>query len=181
MKRPGRLHYKASRPLFVSALVALALAVVNYYLFFDVLAPGLGNSGSVKASLGPAFVFPVLLLAVIQVSYAAGVLHLVTRSFYPDRHDFLKALFVGSVLVLMYSIYYTLVPNWGPYTFLTGPLRDVPAIQYVVLGVWTAVVIAATALLIRRVYGFKKGDIRWRVLLLLTGGIFLIVLAFAEG
>ena len=117
----------------------------------------------------------------MQAAYASGVLHLVTRSFYFERRDYLKALFVASILILLYSGYYDLVPSWGPYSFLTGPLRGVTPAQYLILGAWTAVVIFATAFLIRRVYGFKKGEIRWASLLLLTAGIFLPVLAFAEG
>jgi hypothetical protein len=161
--------------------VLLALAVVVYSLFFDVLSPEVANGGSVRSNLGPAFVLLAIVLTAVQAAYASGVLHLVTRSFYFDRRDYLKALFVASVLIFLYSGYYILVPYWGPYTFLTGPLRGVAPVEYLILGLWTAVVILATSLLIRRIYGFKRGEIRWGALLLITAGIFLPVLAFAEG
>ena len=176
----NRLHYSRNPLLLASAFVALFLAVVNYFLFFDVLSPEVGG-GSIKANMGAFFLVPVLLLTCVQVLYSTGVLHLVTRSFYFERRDFLKAFFVSSILVLLYSGYYTLVPSWGPYTFLTGAFRGVPAAVYLILALWTAVVIVATTILIHRVYRFKKGELRWRVLVLVAASLFIVVMAFAEG
>jgi hypothetical protein len=88
---------------------------------------------------------------------------------------------VSSILVLLYSGYYTLVPSWGPYTFLTGAFRGVPAVVYLILALWTAVVIVATTILIQRVYRFKKGELRWKVLVLVAASLFVVVMAFAEG
>jgi hypothetical protein len=175
------LHYNRNPLLLVVALCALAVAVTNYFLFFDVLSPQVGGGGSIKANMGVFFLLPVLLLTTIQVSYSAGLLHLVTRSFYFAKRDFLRAFFASSILVLLYSGYYVLVPSWGPYTFLTGAFRGVSSEVYVVLSLWTALIVVATTLLIRRVYRFKKGEIRWSVLVLVASSLFLIVMAFAEG
>ncbi len=175
------MSYRKNDALLCLSFLLLFLTVVNYYLYFDVLAPGFPNGGSVKAYMGTLFIFPVLVLASIQILYASGILHLVTRSFYFERRDFLKAFFTGSVAVFLFSVFYTLVPSWGPYTFLTGPFRGVAASAYGVLAGWTAITIVSTALLVKRVYGFRNGEIRWTMLFLLSGSIFLVVMAFAEG
>ena len=131
-----RIAYKRNDALLVLAFLLLALAVANYYFFFDVLAPNIGNtSGSVKSNMGALFVAPVVVLTAIQVVYAAGVLHLVVRSFFFEKRDFLKAFFISSCVVLLFSVYYTLVPTWGPYTFLTGSFRGVSTTTYAVLTV----------------------------------------------
>jgi hypothetical protein len=177
----GRLTYSRNRTLLYLSFLILFLAVVDYYLFFDILAPSFPNGGSIRAYMGVGFIVPILLLTAIQVLFSSGILHLVMRGFYSERRDFQKAFFAGSVLVGLYSVYYVLDPSWGPYTFLTGSFRGVPASAYIVLGAWTACVILAITVLIRRMFGFKKGDIRWRTLILLSGSLFLVVLAFAEG
>ncbi len=176
-----RISFKKNWTLLSISLLLLALTVANYYLYFDVLAPGFPDGGSVKAYMGALFIVPVILLTAIQVLYASGVLHLVTRSFYFERRDFLKAFFASSAVVFLYSVFYTIVPSWGPYTFLTGTFRDVAGAVYLELAVWTAIILASTVLLVRRVYAFEKGEIRWSMLLLLAGSIFLVVMAFAVG
>jgi hypothetical protein len=177
----SHLTFGKNRRFLVVSFLLLALTVVNYYLNFDILAPGFPHGGSLKAYMGSLFIFPVLLLTTVQVLYASGLLHLVTRSFYSERRDFLKAFLAGSVAVFLFSGFYILVPSWGPYTFLTGSFRGVATSAYVELVVWMAVIIASTALFVRRIYGFKKGEIRWSMLVLLAGSIFLLVMAFAEG
>jgi hypothetical protein len=174
--------YKRNDKLLAVTLVVLFVAVVNYYLNFDVLSPDIGNvSGSVKANMGSFFLIPVLVLTIIQLFYAAGILHLVTRSFYFEKRDFLKALFVASFLILLFSGFYTLVPHWGPYTFLTGSFRGVPPDTYALLAGWLAILLGTTTLLVWKVYGFRKGEIRPTILLLLISSMFLIVMAFAVG
>jgi hypothetical protein len=177
----NRITYEKNPVLLGLSFLILSVAVVNYYLFFDILAPGFPNGGSIKASMGPAFVAPILSLTAVQVLFSSGVLHLTMRGFYPAKRDYLKAFFVGSVLVALYSVYYALVPSYGPYTFMTGPYRGVAASNYLMLAVWTALIILTTTFLIKRVYGFKKGEIRWTMLVLLSGSLFLLALAFAEG
>lgn len=177
-----RVAYRRNDKLFAATLLALLLAVVNYYFFFDVLAPNIGNtSGSVKANMGVLFVAPVLVLTAIQALYAAGVLHLVTRSFFFEKRDFLKALFISSCVVLLYSAYYTLVPTWGPYTFLTGSFRGVPATTYAELAIWTALLLTATSLLIWKLYDFKRGEVRRTMVVLVSGSLLILVMAFATG
>jgi hypothetical protein len=177
----NRIAYKKNPALLYLSFLLLLLATVNYYMFFDILAPSFPDGGSVRAYMGTAFLALVLVLTGVQVLFASGVLHLVIRSFYFERRDFLKAFFTASVLTTLYSVYYVLVPSWGPYTFLTGSFRGVDASTYLVLTGWTVLIILVTALVIRWIYGFEKGKIRWRTLLLISGILFSLVLAFAEG
>jgi hypothetical protein len=177
----NRITYEGNPVLLGLSFVILLIAVVNYYLFFDVLAPGFPNGGSVKASMGAAFLAPILILTAIQVLFSSGVLHLTMRAFYPEKRDYLKSFFVGSVLVALFSVYYTLVPSYGPYTILTGWYRGVGATDYLMLAGWTALMILTTTLLIRRIFRFTKGEIRWTMLVLISGTLFLLALAFAEG
>jgi hypothetical protein len=163
------------------SLVLLGLAVVNYSFCFDVLAPGFPNGGSIRAYMGPWFIGPIVLLTAIQALFSSGLLHITTRAFYPDRRDFLKALFTTSLLTALFSVYYDLVPSWGPYTFLTGAFRGVPGTTYVILGLWTAFSVLTTALVIWRIYRFRSGEIRKDALILLSGCLFILVMAFAEG
>jgi hypothetical protein len=175
------IAFKRNDPMLAVSILFSAVAVVNYYSFFDVLAPGITSSnGSVKESMGALFIFPVLLLTAIQLLYSAGILHLVTRAFFFDKRDFVKAFFSSSVLVLMFSFFYLLVPSWGPYLFLVGPLRDTPSSDYVLLAGWLAVTLLASSAIITAVYGLR-GKVKWPLALFLSGSMFLIVLAFAEG
>ena len=167
--------------MLVSAFVVLAVAVINYYVNFDILAPGIGNlSGSVKSNMGALFIAPVLVLTFGQVIYTAGVLHLVVRSFYFERRDFLKAFFAASVEVLFYSVFYTFYPSWGPYLYIVGPFRDTPIGSYLILLAWTAFAILAMAYLVKRLYAFKKGEIRVSMLILISAAMLTLVLAMAD-
>lgn len=173
--------YKRNDVLLALSLSLSLLTLVNYYFFFDILAPGIGNAGgSVKASMGAVFIVPIILLTFGQTIYTSGVLHLVIRSFFFDKRDYLKALFVSSVVVLFYSVFYTIFPTWGPYLYIVGTFRGVSALGYMVLAGWTAFIIIGTALLIRRMYGFKKGQVRWSMLILLSAAMLTLVLAMAD-
>ncbi len=176
----NRIAYKRNDSLFGATLLLLALAVVNYYAFFDILAPGIANNGSMRANMGVFFILPVLILTAAQTLYVAGVVHLVTRAFYLDRRDFIKALFVSSVVVLLYSVYYTIFPHWGPYLYVVGSFRGTTALDYAILTLWTAVDLVVTALVIRRAYGFKKGEIRSSMLILIAAALLTLVLAMAD-
>ncbi|HXW37780.1 MAG TPA: hypothetical protein VEJ36_07770 [Nitrososphaerales archaeon] len=176
-----RIHYKRNDKLLVISVVMVVLALAAYYSYFDILSPGIPGSGSVRALTGAYFVALVLLLAAVQLLYVAGVLHLVMRSFYFERRDFLKAFYVSATMVFMFSVYYVLFPSWGPYYFITGPLLHIPSTDYLVLGSWTAVIVAFTTVNVRKAFGFKKGEVRWSMLILLSGALFLLALAFAEG
>lgn len=176
----SRLSFKKNNAMLVGSFLILFAAVVNYYFFFDVLAPEI-QFGSVKANMGGFFIVPVIVLASIQVVYAAGVLHLVIRSFYLERRDFLKAFFISSFLVFLFSVYYTLVPTWGPYSFLTGWYRGVTLATYGILALWTGVILFVTSMLIWRLYHFRYGEVRRTMVLLVAGAIFISVMAFATG
>jgi len=176
-----RLAYRRNDALLGLTVLLFALAVVNYYVNFDILAPGIGNgTGSVRADMGPYFLIPILVLAAVQALYVSGVLHLVTRAFYSEKRDFLKALFVSSLLVLLYSIFYTIFPSWGPYLYIVGTFRGTSALDYATLFAWTAVTIASTAYAIKVIYGFKKGEIRTSMLLLISAALLTLVLAMAD-
>lgn len=176
-----RLRYERNDALLAVALALAALAAFVYEERFDVLSPKVGDSGSLKALMGPAFFGLVLILTSIQLLYISGVLHLVMRAFYPDRRDLLKSFFVASVVVFLYSLFYVLIPGWGPFYFITGPFLHVSAANYAELLGWTGAVVAATTVAIRQVFGFKKGQVRTSMLVLTAGTLFLLALAFAEG
>ncbi len=170
--------YKKNNLMLLASLAFSALSLVNYFYNFDILAPGI-NEGSVRVNMGSAFILPVLILTSVQILYSAGVLHLVTRSFFFEKRDFLKAYFCASLLVLMYSFFYTLFPYWGPYLFLVGSFRGTTASGYVQLSAWTAVLIVSISLAIRKVYGLER-QVRWPVIFLLSGALFTLVLALAD-
>lgn len=176
-----RLAYKRNDTMFGVTIFLLGVAAANYYAFFDILAPGISNgSGSVKSSMGIYFLIPIVVLTVVQALYVSGLLHLVTRAFYAEKRDFVKALFVSSVEVLLYSVYYTIYPSWGPYLIIVGTFRGTSAASYLVLLGWTAVIVGVIAIVINGVYGFKKGEIRRSILVLLSAALLGLVLALAD-
>ena len=176
-----RLKYERNDGLLAASLLLSALAVIVYEERFDVLSPRVGDSGSLKSLMGPGFLGLVLVLTSIQLLYISGVLHLVMRAFYPDRRDLLKSFFVASIVVFLYSLMYVLIPDWGPYYFVTGPFLHIPLADYVELLGWTGIIVASTTLAIRQTFGFKHGQVRLSMLILTAGTLFLLALAFAEG
>jgi hypothetical protein len=171
--------YKKNNVLLTAALALGFLTILNYWWFFDILAPQIPYTGSVRANMGPYFIFPIVALTIAQTLFTAGDMHLVTRGFYPQKHDFQKAYLCGALVVFLYSIFYTFFPSWGAYLYIVGPFLGTSWTDYLVLVAWTAVVILATSVFIRWIYGLR-GLIRWPVLLLLSGAMLVMVLALAD-
>ncbi|HEV2137877.1 MAG TPA: hypothetical protein VGR53_03480 [Nitrososphaerales archaeon] len=163
------ISYKWNPTIFILALCFSVGAIVAYGFFFDILAPFLPG-GSVKASYGVFFVVPLILLVSAQTLFTTWLAHISVTAGAPGKGDALRAYFVASVEVFLFSLYYVIYPFYGPYTFIvyftTANTFGQTALP-VVIG-WTIFTILVTLVLLRRVFRLeatpKFGPVRMLLL-----------------
>lgn len=145
--------YKWNPAIFFLSLSFSIGALVVYGFFFDILAPYIPG-GSVRASYGVFFAIPIILLVSGQTLFTTWLAHISVKTAAPGKGDGLRAYFVASVEVFLFSIYYIMFPSYGPYTFVvffTPGDTFGPAALPVVIG-WTVFTILATFVILRRVF-----------------------------
>jgi hypothetical protein len=158
----------SNRLLTISLCFSIATFVI-YAVFFDILVPFIPG-GSVRSNSGTFFLVPVLLLLSGQTLFTTWLLHIAVTIVAASKRDALKAYFVASVQVFLFSIFYIFFPQYGPYTFIVYfmPNQNFIPYSYPVIIVWTAFAILATFFMIKRVFRLQNSSSfgRWRRLLL---------------
>ena len=140
-----------------------------YGSYFDILVPFIPG-GSVRAIYGGFFVIPIILLVSAQTLFTTWLAHISVNTGAPGKGDALRAYFVASVEVFLFTIYYVIFPFHGPYTFIvyfTPANTFGPSALPIVIG-WTVFTILATLVLLRRVFRLettqKFGPVRMLLL-----------------
>ncbi|MDA4127324.1 MAG: hypothetical protein OK452_09030 [Thaumarchaeota archaeon] len=140
-----------------------------YGEYFDILVPFIAG-GSVKAAYGVFFAIPIILLVSAQTLFTTWLAHIAVTTAAQGKGDALRAYFVASVEVFLFSLYYVIFPTHGPYLFVVyftsantfGPL----ALPIVIA--WTVFTIFVTFVLLRRVFRLeatpKFGPVRMLLL-----------------
>ncbi len=167
------------RVLLISLCFSAATFAV-YAGFFDILVPFIPG-GSVRSNSGLFFLLPIALLLSAQTLSATWLMHIAIATVAPSKKDALKAYFVASVQILLFSVYYVLFPHYGPYTFIVYfmPGQNFAPTSYPILVVWTMVTILGTYLLIRRAFRLENsshfGPVRRLLLATATLGIIMVI------
>ncbi len=176
------LTYRMDARVLLGSLCLSVLTLAVYWLFFDILAPSIPD-GSVRSIFGPFFFVPILLLLSGQTLFATWLLHVSITTVAPDKKDALKAYFVSSVLVFLFSLYYLFFPSYGPYTFVVYFARspDFGPTSYPILVAWTTAIVVGIFLLIKRTFRLENdahfGIVR---MLLLAATMLTIVMVMAS-
>ena len=107
-----------------------------------------------KAGYGVFFVIPIVLLISAQTLFTTWLAHIAVGTGAPGKGDALKAYFVASVEVFLFSIYYVIFPFHGPYTFVVffTPANTFGTMALPIVVAWTIFTIVVTFALLRRVF-----------------------------
>jgi len=99
-------------------------------------------------------VVPIILLVSAQTLFTTWLAHISVSSGAPGKGDALRSYLVASVEVFLFSIYYVLIPTYGPYTFVVyfTPIHTFAPYAYPIVIVWTVLTILVTYELLRRVF-----------------------------
>lgn len=136
-----------------------------------------------RASYGVFFLVPVILLVSGQTLFTTWLAHISVSTAAPGKGDALKAYFVAAVEVFLFSLYYVIVPFYGPYTFVVyfTPIDTFGSYDYLMITLWTIFAILVTYLLLRRVFRLEAtpsfGPVR---MLLLAATMFAMMLVAAS-
>jgi len=124
----------------------------------------------VKASYGIFFAIPIILLVSAQTLFTTWLVHISVKTSAPGKGDALRAYFVASAEVFLFSLYYVIFPFHGPYTFIvyfTPANTFGPVALPVVIG-WTVFTILVTFVLLKRIFRLettpKLGPVRMLLL-----------------
>jgi hypothetical protein len=145
------------RVLLASLIISVSTFAI-YARYFDILVPFIPG-GSVRENSGLFFALPVVLLVSGQSLFATWVNHVAIGSSTPEKKDALRAYFVASIQILLFSLYYAMFPYYGPYTFVVYfmPGQSFFPGAYFVLVAWTLAIVLGSAVLIREIFGLR-GD-----------------------
>ncbi|MGI0078247.1 MAG: hypothetical protein ACRECH_01335 [Nitrososphaerales archaeon] len=145
------LSYEKNDRLFVLSLLFSAATFVVYMVYFDILVPFIPQ-GSVRYNSDGFFAIPVFLLISAQTLFVTYFLHATIKAIDQKKRDLLKAYFVSSVEIFLFSLLYVFFPYYGPYTYVVYfmPGENFPLLSYPLLVFWTMITILATSLMIER-------------------------------
>lgn len=152
------ISYRTDTRLFLLSSCFSMVTFVIYALFFDILAPFIPG-GSVRTNSGPFFALPIFLLLSGQTLFATWLTHLAIATVAPEKKDALKAYFVASAQIMLFSAFYVFFPSYGPYAFVVYfmPDQSFSPASYLILVIWTVTIILGTYLLIKRVFRLENG------------------------
>ena len=107
--------YRPNVRLLAASLLLSFATFAIYLRYFDILAPFIPD-GSVRLNSGVFFALPVFLLLGGQTIFDMWFTHVSVTLATPEKRDALKAYFVASFIILLFSVYYVIFPYYGPYT-----------------------------------------------------------------
>lgn len=139
--------YKPNSRLMAAGLLLSVMTFGVYLRYFDILAPYIPQ-GSVRANSGVFFGVPVFLLLGGQTLFAMWLTHVTITVASPEKRDALKAYFVASFEILLFSLYYVIFPYYGPYTFIVYfmPGEAFGGLAIPILVAWTLAIVLGTYL-----------------------------------
>lgn len=148
--------YRPDRRIMAASLVLSATTFAVYLGYFDILVPFIPR-GSVRANSGLFFALPVFLLVSGQTLIDTLVTHTSVALAAPEKKDALRAYFVASFQVLLFSVIYIVFPHYGPYTFVVYfmPGESFGRFAYLILVAWVLAVVFATTELSTWAFGVQ--------------------------
>lgn len=170
--------YKKNNSILFLSFVFIILSFSIYSLYFDILIPGI-PSGSYRKNVGDYFIFPVFFLISAQILSNSGIIHTVIKAVAPEKKDFLKAFFVSSVLVFLFSVLYVVFPFYGPFLYIVRSIGSFDVPTYLFLALWTSFSIFLTNHLMRKMYSLGK-SLAWKKTLLITAFLFAMTMSMAS-
>jgi len=149
--------YKPNTRLLIASMLLSIATFVIYLRYFDILAPSIPQ-GSVRANSGVFFGLPVFLLLGGQTLFTMWLTHVSITVTSPANRDALKAYFIASFEILLFSFYYVIFPYYGPYTYVIYfmPNETFGEFAYPMLVIWTLVIILGSYLLMGRTFNIKN-------------------------
>ena len=170
--------YRRDRRLLLASLCLSTATFAIYLQYFDILAPYIPQ-GSVRSNSGIFFGLPVFILLGGQTLFDTWFMHTSITLGAPDKRDALKAYFVASFQILLFSGYYVIFPYYGPYTYVVYfmPGESFGSLAYPILIAWTLAIIVGTYLLTEWAFRIENDSHfgRKRKLLLAAGALALIL------
>lgn len=166
----------------LAASLLLSLVTFGIYLrYYDILAPFIPE-GSVRDNSGIYFAIPVFLLLGGQTLFDLWFTHVSVALAVPEKRDALKAYFVASFQVLLFSGYYVIFPYYGPYTYIVYfmPGQSFGPFAYPILVGWTLAIVAGTYLLTRWTFGFGSSGFGTKKRLLLASSALAMIMVMAS-
>ncbi len=139
-----------TRRLALATLFAV-LAFMTYMLFYDTLIPGLPQ-GSYRLANPFGFTIATFWLTAGQIIIAGFILHLMVGAIDRKKEDYLRALFIVSLMTLLFSFTYVIFPRVGPFFYIVYSVGMAPwyAVPFEIL--WTSFVVVVSAALIHKEY-----------------------------
>ncbi len=177
------ITYRKNPKLLVVSLCLSVLTFVVYLFYFDILSPSIPD-GSVRFNTGVFFAIPVFLLTSSQTLFGTYLLHVTIKSTDQSKRDVLKAYFVASFQILLFSLNYVIVPYYGPYALLIAlmPEQHFSAFSYIAIFFWTLAIIFITSQVISHLFHLQSSKEigPWRILIL-AASMLMLVTAIATG
>lgn len=151
------IEYQMDTRLLLLSFGFSAVTLAVYARFFDILAPFIPG-GSVRVNAGQFFMIPTFLLLCGQTLFATWLTHVVVAMVAPEKKDALKAYFVASTEIMLFSVFYILFPYYGPYTFIVYFMPNQPfgLDSYPILVAWTVVVVLVAYLLMGHAFKLER-------------------------
>ena len=119
--------------------------------YYDTLIPGLPE-GSYRLANPGGFLLATIWLTLGQIIIAGFILHMMAGAVDRRNEDYLKALFIVSLMTLLFAYTYVIFPQFGPFFYIVYSVGLAPwyAVPFEIL--WTSFVVILGAALIRREY-----------------------------
>lgn len=141
----------------LASVVLWFVSFLIYLSYYDILIPGLPN-GSFRLAVGPLIVAPFFILAAGQVVIGGliiyfGVTSIIRRCEF--KKDYTISLFIASLMTFLFSLTYVIYPFYGPFyyiIFLAGGPPEVILVEII----WSAIMLAASTLLIGKLHKIKR-------------------------
>mgnify|MGYP007084776184 CR=1 FL=1 len=178
MKLSNLVTYKKNNFILFLSLVFIILSFSIYSLYFDILVPEI-PLGSYRKNVGDYFLIPVFLLTSFQILFNSSIIHVIIKVVSPKKRDFLKALFISSILVSLFSIFYLIFPFYGPFLYIVRFVSGFDFSAYLVLIAWTLFNIFLISSLLRKIYSIEK-TLSWKKTLLIIALLFGITMTIAS-
>lgn len=173
--------YRSNVKLLAASLLLSAATFAVYLRYFDILVPFIPD-GSVRVNSGLFFAFPVFLLLGGQTLFDLWFTHVSVALATPEKRDALKAYFVASFQILLFSLYYVIFPYYGPYAYIVYfmPDQSFGRLAYPILIAWTLVIVAGTYLLTKWAFGLGDSGFGAKRRLLLASGALAMIMVMAS-
>ena len=176
------LSYERNDKLFALSLFFSAATFAVYMLYFDILVPFIPQ-GSVRYNSDGFFALPVFLLISAQTFFVTYFMHVTIKAIDQKMRDLVKAYFIASVEIFLFSLLYSFFPDYGPYTFVVYfmPGESFPLYSYPLLVFWTMITVLATSLIIERMFHLvETKHIGPKRLLILAATMLAAIIAMAS-